>query len=63
MDWLEDGAVGVGGVSAAELVGEELVLEPEGAITQSLLMEESLVEGRVRSTNYATSTGMNLNLI
>ena len=63
MDWLEDGAVGVDGVSAAELVGEELVLEPGGAITQSLPMEEHPVEGRVRSTNCVTSTGMELNLI
>ena len=54
---LVDGVVGAGGVSVAGLVVQESVSEQEDAITQSLLMEGSLVGVKVRNSNSVTYTG------
>ena len=59
---LVDGVVGAGGVSVAGLVVQESVSEQEDAITQSLLMEGSLVGVKVRNSNSVTYTGFTLYL-
>ena len=52
------GAAGAGGARAAEHVEEESPLEPGGATTLSLPMEESPAGERVRNINCVIYTGI-----